>query len=94
MPRYRRPSRWAASPVVPAPEKGSSTVPLGGHPAAMHRNGMSTGNGAQWASWSGRVENDQTSPGFLPDAPGRHGDLTVCGFFPPWWAFRRAGRSF
>ena len=60
-------SSWiAASPVVPLPANGSSTVPPGLHPAAMHRSGRSIGYAAKCGPLCGRVGTDHTSPGLRP----------------------------
>lgn len=66
MPRKRQPSCRAAMPVVPLPANGSRTVPPGRQPAAIALSGRSMGKAAKWAAFSGRVEIDHTSPGFLP----------------------------
>src|SRR5260370_32666034 len=55
--------RWrrsATSPVVPAPPKGSSTVPPGGQPALMHGSISAGGKVAKWACGKGEVATVQT----------------------------------
>src|SRR5690606_30731989 len=66
MPTYRRPLRVAASPVVPEPLIGSSTVPPGLQPASTHRSARETGMTAECASGNGLVGIDQTSPRLRP----------------------------
>ena len=56
----------ATSPTVPAPKKGSSTVPSGGHEHFNIFSGNSGGNVAKCASLHGLVFIWNTSPGFLP----------------------------
>ena len=61
-----RPFRSATKPVVPAPPKGSRTVPSLGHPARTHGVIKSGGNTAKCAPVNGFVVTVQTERLFLP----------------------------